>query len=161
MKVKCNEALLSKEIIELISLSFSHTSDSSLDEWLSFSEIKKAMDRGEGVCLEAVDESGLLIGMIYAQQENLVNGKEGFEKWVVIVEAVHPNKRGKGVGSSLLEAVEVYVKKKGAKKMFVFTNKKDKGVIDFYKKNDYEDAGWVKDYQYGEDNSAVFLLKYI
>ena len=45
--------------------------------------------------------------------------------------------------------------------MFVFTNKEDKKVINFYKKNGYKDAGWVKDYQYGKNNSAIFLLKYI
>ncbi len=45
--------------------------------------------------------------------------------------------------------------------MFTFTNKEDERVINFYRKNGYEDAGWVKDYQYGKNNSAVFLLKYL
>ena len=43
--------------------------------------------------------------------------------------------------------------------MFTYTNKTDEKVINFYRKNGYEDAGWIKDYQYGKDNSAAFLLK--
>lgn len=45
--------------------------------------------------------------------------------------------------------------------MFVYTNKDDEQVINFYKKNNYEDAGYIKDYQYGKNNSAAFLLKYL
>ncbi len=45
--------------------------------------------------------------------------------------------------------------------MFIFTNKDDDQVVNFYKKCGYKDAGWIKDYQYGKGNSAVFLLKHL
>ena len=57
--------------------------------------------------------------------------------------------------------VEKEIKLLGCKKLFVFTNKEDERVINFYKKNGFSDAGWIKDYQYGQNNSAVFLLKYL
>jgi len=75
--------------------------------------------------------------------------------------AVSPEISGKGIGSGLLKAIENSAKEKKAKKMFVFTNLDDERVINFYKKNNYKDTGWIKDYQYGKGNSAIFLLKYL
>ncbi len=164
MNVKYTETKLSSDldsIINLVSSSFSSTPDSSLDEWLSFSEMKKMINQGKGVCIKAHDSNGNLVGMIYAQQESPINNREGTEKWVIIVIAIHPDLKGKGIGFGLLNKIEVYAKKKGVKKMFVFTNKGDDKVINFYKKNKYENAGLIKDYQYGNNNSAVFLLKYL
>lgn len=141
--------------------SFSVTPDSSLDEWFSFDEMQNAIKLGRGACIKALDNSGKTVGMIYAQQENPINGKEGLDKWVVVIAAVNPDQTGTGVGSGLLQAMEEHAKKQGASKMFVYTNKDDDKVVHFYQKNGYEDAGWIKDYQYGQGNSAVFLLKYL
>lgn len=141
--------------------SFSVTPDSSLDEWFSFDEMQKAIKIGRGTCLKAVDDSGKIVGMIYAQQENPINGKEGHEKWVIVIAAVHSEHTGIGVGSGLLKSIEDHAKQRGASKMFVYTNKDDDKVVHFYQKNGYEDAGYIRDYQYGQGNSAVFLLKYL
>ncbi len=146
MNIGYSEVALSEEIIELISLSFSLTSDSALGEWLSFDEMRGVINREQGVCIGATDEFGTLVSMIYAQQENPVNGKEGAEKWVIIVEAIHPKQKNKGIGSNLLRAIEDCVRKNGGKKMFVFTNEGDERVINFYKKNNYKDAGHIRDY---------------
>lgn len=140
---------------------FSSTPDAVLDQWFSFTEMEKNIEQGRGVCIKAIDDNGTVVGMTYAQQESPINGKEGLEKWVIIITAVLPNAAGKGIGSDLLKAIEEYAKRHGATKMFVYTNKDDEKVIHFYKKNGYEDAGWIKDYQYGKDNSAIFLLKYL
>lgn len=141
--------------------SFSITPDSSLEEWFSFDEMQNAIKIGRGTCIKAVDDTGDTVGMIYSQQENPINGKEGLDKWVIVITAVNPNQTGTGVGSGLLQAIEEHAKQNGASKMFVYTNKDDEKVIHFYQKNGYEDAGWIKDYQYGQGNSAVFLLKYL
>jgi ribosomal protein S18 acetylase RimI-like enzyme len=99
--------------------------------------------------------------MIYAQQENPINGKEGTEKWVIVILAVDPNTKGQGIGSELLHAIEAESAKSGATKLFVYTNKGDEDVVGFYKRNGFGDAGWVRDYQHGKDNDAVFLLKHL
>ncbi len=149
---------IAKSVVEK---SFSVTPDSLISEWFSFSEMIKNIHEGRGVCLKAVSGDNQLLGILYAQQENPINGKEGLDKWVIVLAAVLPDQSGKGVGSALLTEAEDVAKERGASKMFVYTNKDDEKVINFYRKNGYEDAGWIKDYQYGKDNSAVFLLKYL
>jgi len=150
------------EIVELVSKSaFSATPDASLGEWLSFPYMKEMIKQKRGYGLKALDNSGKVAGVIYAQQENPINGKEGEEKWVIIIAGVDPRFTGQGVGSLLLADLEKLAKEKNVTKLFTFTNKEDEQVINFYRKNGYEDAGWVKDYQYGSGNSAVFLLKHL
>ncbi|MFA6005539.1 MAG: GNAT family N-acetyltransferase [Patescibacteria group bacterium] len=150
------------EEIKLVAQSaFQNTPDSSLEEWFSFSEMKDNLKSGRGLCVKSESDSGEIVGMLYAQQESPINGKEGLEKWVIVIAAVLPKFSGQGVGTELLRKIEVEVKHKGALKLFTYTNKDDQKVIDFYKKNGFVDAGWIKDYQYGKNNSAVFLLKYL
>lgn len=140
---------------------FGDTPDASLDQWFSFSEMEKAIKENRGLCLKAIADNEKVVGMLYAQAENPINGKEGLEKWVIVIAAVDPNEEGKGIGSAMLREIEEQAKRRNILKMFVYTNKNDEGVINFYKKNNYEDAGYIRDYQYGKDNSAVFLLKYL
>lgn len=140
---------------------FSTTSDSSLEQWFSFDEMQKIISENRGICLKAVDANDTIIGMIFAQQESPINGLESKEKWVIVIAAIITSMMAKGIGSNLLNSLEVEVRKFSAKKLFVYTNKDDERVIDFYKKNGYENAGWIRDYQYGIGNSAVFLLKYL
>jgi ribosomal protein S18 acetylase RimI-like enzyme len=140
---------------------FSTTPDASLDEWLSFSYMKEMILEGRGYALKALTDEEEVAGIIYAQQENPVNSKEGEEKWVIIIAGIDPKYTGQGVGSLLLKDLESLAKQKQVKKLFTFTNKDDEQVIHFYRKNGYEDAGWIKDYQYGNGNSAVFLLKHL
>src|SRR3989344_1892579 len=108
MDIKYNETNLSNDlnsIIKLVSSSFSSTQDSSLDQWLSFSEMKKLIKDGREICIKAIDFNNELLGMIYAQQENPINNNEVTEKWVIIVLAVLPEIKGKGIGSNLLEKI--------------------------------------------------------
>lgn len=149
------------KVEEIASLAFSTTPDSSIDEWFSFSYMQQMIAENRGVCLKAVLDSDQIAGILYAQQENSINGKEGIEKWVIIMAAIDPKYTGRGVGSALLKELELQVRQKGCKKIFIFTNTGDEKVINFYHKNGYGDAGMIKDYQYGESNSAVFLLKYL
>lgn len=146
-------------ITQVAAAAFESTPDASLDEWFSFPEMEKMISENRGMCIKAVSDKDEVLGMIYAQQENPINGKEGLEKWVIIIAAVKEGATGSGIGTGLLAAMEMYAQSHGAKKMFVFTNQDDDRVIHFYQKNGYEDAGWIKNYQYGTDNSAVFLLK--
>jgi ribosomal protein S18 acetylase RimI-like enzyme len=148
------------ELVDVANKAFLKTSDSDLTDWFSFPEMIKGINQNIGLCLKAVDKNKI-IGMIYAQQESPVNGKESQEKWVIVITAVDPSESNKGTGSKLLEKLENILRERKIKKLFVYTNKDDQQVINFYKQNNYEDAGWIKDYQYGEGNSAVFLLKYL
>jgi len=138
---------------------FGTTSDSNISDWFSFKEMIKEIEQGRGVCLKAMSDDDKLLGFIYAQQENPINGTEGLEKWVIVIIAVDPLFSRQGIGSSLIREIEKQAITYKAKKIFVYTNKGDDKVVRFYIKNGYSDAGWIKDYQYGENNSAVFLLK--
>lgn len=140
---------------------FGDTPDASLEQWFSFSEMEKTIRENQGICLKAVSDTGTIVGMLYAQYENPINGKEGLEKWVIVIAAVDPKMEGKGIGSAMLKEIENQALKRNVLKMFAYTNKDDEQVVNFYKKNNYEDAGYIRDYQYGKGNSAVFLLKYL
>lgn len=160
MIIKTFQTIEDYSDLELISKkAFGTTSDSNISEWFSFNEMRKAIDQERGICLKALSDDNKLLGFIYAQQENPINGNEGLEKWVIVIIAVDPTFSRKGIGSSLMKEIEKQAINYNAQKMFVYTNKGDNDVINFYKKNGYSDAGWIKDYQYGENNSAVFLLK--
>jgi ribosomal protein S18 acetylase RimI-like enzyme len=149
------------ELEDVSKRAFGETEDSDISKWFSFDEMKKAIESQTGACLMANSDDDKLLGYIYAQQESPINGAEGSEKWVIVMTAVDPEFAGQGVGSFLLREIEKEAKSRDAKKMFVYTNKGADKVVDFYKKNGYSDAGWIKDYQYGSDNSAVFLLKHL
>jgi ribosomal protein S18 acetylase RimI-like enzyme len=149
------------ELQKVAESSFSSSPDSLLEEWFSFDQMEKYIEEGRGYCTQAVSDDGEIVGMVYAQQENPINGKEGLDKWVIVIVAVKIGVMNIGIGSALLKEMEQYVKARGASKLFVYTNKEDEKVVHFYHKNGYEDAGWIKDYQYGKGNSAVFLLKYL
>ncbi len=146
-------------IEQVVREAFSSTPDSNLSDWFSFPEMAESIRKDQGICLKAVDERGPIIGIIHAQQENPINGKEGTEKWVITNTAVIPPASGKGVGSKLLEAIELEAQKHGAKKIFVHTNINDKRVIHFYQKNGYQEAGSIQNYYYA--GPAIFLLKFL
>jgi len=150
-----------EELTIVAQKAFLVTPDSDLSNWFSFHEMVNTINENHGLCLKAISDNGSIVGMTYAQQESLINGKEGKEKWVIVIVAVDPNNSGQGIGSLLLKELEKIVSQRGVTKMFVYTNKGDDKVINFYKKNNYEDAGWIRDYQYGKGNSAVFLLKHL
>jgi ribosomal protein S18 acetylase RimI-like enzyme len=149
------------ELVNIARKAFSVTPDSALENWFSFGEMEALVQQNRGICLKALSDKGEITGLTFAQQDSPVNGKESEEKWVIILAGVDPETTGQGVGSALLTELESQLKKRRVKKLFVYTNKGDEVVINFYRKNGYEDAGWIRDYQYGKGNSAVFLLKYL
>ena len=145
----------------IASKAFSGSEDSDISEWFSFEEMLNSIKIGRGVCLSCFTKDGGTVGFIYAQQENPINGREGVEKWVIIITAVDPSVSRSGIGTMLLDGIEKIARTRKVCKMFVSTNQNDNGVIGFYHKNGYSDAGYIRDYQHGKDNSAIFLLKYL
>ena len=145
-----------QEIEQVVKKGFSDTPDSNLSDWFSFPEMTLSIGNGSGVCLKCI-QSGEVIGMVHAKEENPINGREGREKWVITCIAVAPENKGKGIGTELLSAIEAEAKKHGAIKLFVHTNKEDERVINFYHNNGYITVGFVEDYYYA--GSAMFLLK--
>ena len=135
--------------------------DWNVDEWFSFSEMSRQIELNRGACFRAVSETDELLGYIYGQQESPINGVEGIQKWVIVITAVSSDISGQGIGGMLLTELEKYAASQGAMKMFVYTNQGDARVINFYIKNGYSKAGTIKEYQYGHNNAADFLLKYL
>lgn len=150
-----------RPIVTITEKAFSASADADISKWLDFDEIARLVSEGRGVCMRALGEEGEVVGAVYAQQESPVNGEEGREKWVVIILSVDPGLSNQGIGSQLMLSVEEEVLSRGAKKMFIYTNETDESVIRFYHKCGYQNAGRVQDYQFGKENSAVFLLKYL
>ncbi len=140
---------------------FTEGGDANIDIWFSFEEMLRNIAMLRGCCLKAVDEKEEICGTIYAQAESPINGPEGLEKWVINLMAVHPDSAGQGIGSALISALEQEARRWGIIKIFIFANETDLPVQRFYQKNGYQPAGRIQDYQYGENNSAVFLLKYL
>lgn len=131
-----------------------------LDEWFDVDEMINEISKNRGICLKAKLNDNI-VGVIYAQQENPINGKEGKEKWSIILMAVDPEYQRRGIGKKLLESLERVARNNNIKKIFVFTNHEDKEVIQFYEKNGYSNVGTLQHYQYGTNNHAIFLLKII
>lgn len=151
----------SNTIKDVIQASFSETPDAKIDQWLSFSYMEQMINQNRALGFVANISADIVTGMIYTQQENPVNGIEGEEKWVISVLAVLPEYTSKGLGSRLIREVEKTLKDKNVKKLFTFTNEKDEKVIHFYEKNGFTKAGIIKNYQYGVENNACFLMKYL
>ena len=120
--------------------------------------MEQSIKRRQGVCLKAV-EGDKIIGIVHAQHENPINGKEGTEKWVITNIAVDPKSTSMGIGSKLLNSIEQSARDRRAKKIYTHTNQGDNQVFNFYKKSGYQLAGSITDYYY--DGSAVFLLKHL
>lgn len=150
-----------QSLSELAQNAFSGSEDVDINKWFSFEYMLKQIDEGYGICLVSQGDDDKLLGYIYAQRENPINGLEGNEKWVIVITAVAPQSSGSGIGSALLSAIGKVAKDNGAVKMFVYTNETDHKVIHFYHENGFVDAGRIKDYQYGHNNSPVFMLKYL
>ena len=155
---------LPKDLIsieETIQNAFKNTSDAEISNWLSFSYMETMINQNRGMGIKGMDENNQVTGVIYAQQENPVNGKEGEEKWSIIVLAVLPEYVGRGIGSLLIKELENKLRHHNVKKLFTFTNEYDKDTIKFYEKNGYSVAGVIREYQYGDGNNACFLMKYL
>jgi ribosomal protein S18 acetylase RimI-like enzyme len=140
---------------------FKNTSDAQISNWLSFSYMETMINQNRGLGIKAMDDNHRITGIIYAQQENPVNGPEGEEKWSIIVLAVLPEYIGLGTGSSLIKELENKLYHRNVRKLFTFTNEQDKETITFYEKNGFSVAGAIRSYQYGEDNNACFLIKFL
>jgi GNAT superfamily N-acetyltransferase len=160
MEIKQLDAEESNNIKTLTEAAFAASGDADVGAWFSFDEMNRNISLKRGCCLAAVKGENIYAA-IYAEAERPINGPEGREKWVINLMAVHPDRAGQGIGSALIAALESLLREKGIKKLFVFANETDLQVQHFYQKNGYQPAGRIQDYQYGENNSAVFLLKYL
>jgi len=148
------------KLIEAVTNSaFSSTPDSNIEDWFAMDELRQSILDDRGVCLKALGEDGGIVGTIHAMQENLINGREAREKWIITNLAIIPEMTGLGVGGELLTAIEKEVRDRQVKKLFVHTNLDDEKVIHFYEKYGYTRVGEIKDYYYA--GSAIFLLKYL
>ena len=157
-KLKLEELAALRSLTEA---AFAASGDANIDAWFSFDEMQRNIAMQRGCCLKALDEKGEMLAAIYAEAERPINGPEGLEKWVINLMAVRPDRSGQGIGSALIAALEQEARSRGIIKIFVFANETDLQVQRFYQKNGYQPAGRIQDYQYGENNTAVFLLKYL
>lgn len=67
---------------------------------------------------------------IFAENDKILRLEEIF---------IGPEARGKGIGSQLLQIIESYAKKKGFRKLFIYSSVKDlDSVLEFYRGNGFK-----------------------
>ena len=122
----------------------------------------KTQEEQEGhrwaVCFDGDDDdkegnNQKLLGGAYYTPESFAYGVTN-----LLFIACLPETRGKGYGSSLLQFVENDCKERGIRMLIVDTSGTDdfKQTRNFYKKNDYEQEGTIRDYYTFGDDKVTF-----
>lgn len=91
-------------------------------------EFENMIEINPDSCFVAVNE-GKVIGSIFGTS----NGRRAF----IFHLAVHAEWQGKGIGKKLLTSVEIPLKKKHLKKLYVMVDSDNLQAIPFYEKCDY------------------------
>jgi len=97
----------------------------------------------------------------YDENENITGGLFGVIqfKWLKVeIMAVKKELRGTGIGSTLLKHAEEIAKKKDCQ--YVYVDTMEFQGVDFYKNQDYEVVGTIKDWD-SHGHSKFFMVKKI
>ncbi len=100
-------------------------------------------------------ENGELKG--YATLKPFFSGHKHCEIYWI---AVKKGYQKQGIGTKLIKFTELYAKKAGFRKVFLYTNKKMKSARAFYEKSGYKFINEFPDYYgYSKNNTAVLYSK--
>ncbi len=144
---------------EIIQRAFSVTDDADLAEWYSFEEAQRSLDSKKATAFKATLNKDLVIGVVHAQPESFIFGREGRNKLQITNIGVLPQYQRRGVGGKLLGAVEKVARQKQIPKVIVHTNPDDRRAVGFYLKYGYKPVGIIEDYYYR--GPAQFFLKFL
>lgn len=118
--------------------------------WFTERFLRDAIKR-KGICFGAFNK-GKLVGAIFVD----INDRP--KAWIFFFD-VEESHRKRGIGSSLLKAVEKRLPK-GYYKLYVDFEKKDKLAIKFYKEHGFSKAGKIKDW-FGTGKDGLIYSKTI
>ena len=143
------------QLAENDSEEFDPSDSQALFEWFDILAMEYYMLQDNAILIEARDEQKLVGAVCIGKQSPIFwpNGR----KVEVIILAVHPDFRQKGMGKKLMKQAEIEAKGMGGKSIVVNTHHSLKKVHDLYKKLGYEEIGVLKEYY--DNGDAVFLMK--
>eukprot|EP01037_Dinobryon_pediforme_P005727 gene5727-5790_t len=97
-----------------------------------------------------------LDGLAYAVPERMADGA-----WNVLFMAVHPERKGEGIGAALLRHVEAQAAHRGARLLLVETSGQDafSGTRQFYHRCGFEQEARIRDFYADDDDKIVFRKK--
>ena len=118
------------------------------------SYLEDGTSSGYGI-LVAEDEDGVA-GYICFGPTPLTEGT-----WDIYWEAVAPEKQGRGIGGSLMEAAEAKIRQAGGRLILIETSSipSYEKTLSFYKRHDYEVVGQVPDFYTSGDDRLILRKK--
>jgi GNAT superfamily N-acetyltransferase len=123
-----------EDFVELLKELFSIEADFNFDAVLQGKGLTRILeDNSGGSCIMVAEGGGRVIGMCSAQM--LISTAEGGPAALIEDMVVFPEYRGKGIGESLLSAIESWSVQKGATRMQLLADKNNCPALDFYMKN--------------------------
>lgn len=99
-----------------------------------YSDFRRAVEGGSSVVLGMYDDEALI--------GTAMVGVDGHRGWVYYV-ASAPERRGQGIGRSLMEAAETWVEGRGMPKVQLMVRRSNTAVVDFYDALGYEEQDCV------------------
>ena len=143
------------KLAEKDSVEFDTVDHQSLLEWFDILSMEYYMLQDNAILIEARDD-GKLVGAICIGKQSPIFWPDG-RKIELIILAVHPDFRQKGIGKKLIMQAEIEAKGMGGKSVVVNTHHALTQVQNLYKKLGYSEIGTLKDYY--DNGDAVFLMK--
>ena len=123
------------ELCELLGFLFAQEAEFQPDRSLQSAGLRKIIDFPEGGQILVVREGGSPLGMINL----LFTVSTALGGRVAILEdmVVHPNHRGRGAGSKLLQAAIDFAKSVGCRRLTLLTDQTNKSGQRFYKRHGF------------------------
>jgi GNAT superfamily N-acetyltransferase len=123
-------------MIPLLKALFSLEADFGFNEDMQRLGLTMMLEPGESRNILVASAGNRIIGM--ASIQTLISTAEGGLSGIVEDVVVAHEWRGKGIGSSLLEAIEAWAHSKGLKRIQLFADTANAPALDFYRK-----SGWM------------------
>ena len=109
---------------------------------------------GEPGFLVAVDAEERIVGYAVADVARTHGGRIGHLKDI----AVHPDRRGQGIATGLLQRVFAVLGSRGAGSVKLEVRKSNESAIALYRRFGFEELRRVEDY-YADDEDAVVMIR--
>ncbi|OEH87009.1 GNAT family N-acetyltransferase [Desulfuribacillus stibiiarsenatis] len=122
-------------LVNLLGILFSIEHDFTVDRYKQQQGLERMLADPERCCIMVCERNHHVIGMCTAQF--VISTAEGGLSSIIEDLVVEQEYRGSGVGKKLLNAVEDWSLKNGAKRIQLVADKNNTPALDFYKKN-----GW-------------------
>jgi len=119
------------DMISLLKELFSIEADFSFDETRQRCGLKMMIEPGESRCVRVASAQNRVVGMVSIQ--TLVSTAEGGRSGIVEDLVVTSEWRGKGIGRRLLEAIFIWARQQGMKRLQLLADRTNVTALEFYR----------------------------